>query len=195
MAIRTPSVPAAAAAALAQSTSWSEFRSLRPWTSATSAPVRVTDHVPSHPLYYLSLEQVIGGEGLDRATLIGWRHLVEEDGAMWSLLTESVSGESFRFAWRSPVQGIELGLSSLQYLASLTVSTEDLEFRAVTVPPLMELGFWLINPHRQPSAILPIETCVTGLTIGQARTELEVLVLLYGPARDLMAFTPRAGQQ
>jgi hypothetical protein len=181
-------------AVLEETASWTEYQSMdtfaRALATSPTMPALEVEYVLPHPLYYLSLSHIVATYSLEAATPIGWRRVVQENGAMWGLLAENGPEESFHFAGKAPLQEAERGLSTLEYLANVVRGSDDFELRALSAPPLMNLGVWLLHALQHTSLIIPVETCVRGLLIGQVHTEREFLDLMIVPAHELLAFAP-----
>jgi|ERR1017187_849567 hypothetical protein len=189
MPIRTQPAPTAAMTSLREAQTWQEAGGVR----AASAPAVLEGEparLPPHPLYYLGASQLVAGS-MQAAVLIGWRHLVEEQGTLWAAVTESVEDRSYRLARKHQLDAVEARFSRMDALDGLVPGRDDYGLRALAAPPLMSLGLWLVEPLQRDNLIIPLHGCVRGLALGEACTEARFLELVQGPARTLMEFVPR----
>jgi hypothetical protein len=157
---------------------------------ARAKPEQLTLAVP-HPVYTLSLQDVIDGRRVREARLVAWRYLVEVDRqgvASAEVIAES-GGRPPRFSQFNEgpfVQSTAAAIDELQRTPEIEKAA--FELRALQIPALYVVALWLVEPSGEQDLIRPLEPAPSYLEPERLYPEADFLEQLREPARTQLAF-------
>jgi hypothetical protein len=157
---------------------------------ARAKPEQLTLAVP-HPVYTLSLQDVIDGRRVREARLVAWRYLVEVDRqgvASAEVIAES-GGRPPRFSQFNEgpfVQSTAAAIDELQRTPEIEKAA--FELRALQIPALYVVALWLVEPSGEQDLIRPLEPAPSYLEPERLDPEADFLEQLREPARTQLAF-------
>jgi hypothetical protein len=155
---------------------------------------RLTLAVP-HPVYTLSLQDLVDGRRLRDARLTAWRYLVEEErrpvASVEVIMAEGRPPTFSQFNEGPFVQSTAAAIDALQDLKELEGTSY--EFRALQVPALYVIAVWLADQSGERDLVRALEPAPDYLRPERLYLEDEFLESLRKPARTQLAFdsTPR----
>jgi len=151
---------------------------------------RLTLAVP-HPVYTLSLQDLVDGRRLRDARLVAWRYLVEADRtpiASAEVVVES-EGKPPRFSQFNEgpfVQSTAAAIDELQRRSEL--QEVPYEFRALQIPALYVVALWLADQGGERDLVRALEPAPEYLETERLYQEGAFLESLREPARTQLAF-------
>ncbi len=151
---------------------------------------RLTLAVP-HPVYTLSLQDLVDGRRLRDARLVAWRYLVEADRtpiASAEVIVEP-EGKPPRFSQFNEgpyVHSTAAAIDELQRRSEL--QEVPYEFRALQIPALYVVALWLVDQSGERDLVRALEPAPEYLATERIYPEGEFLERLIEPARRQLAF-------
>lgn len=150
---------------------------------------RMTSSVP-HPVYHLGLEELVRGGGLDQATLVGWRYLLEAGGRRVLGFAETSPDVGGGVEFRALNTGGfgQATRDAVEAAEQLTfVERDEFEIRLLRVPALSLTALWLASPTAE-DALIPLPPAPRGVTVGAPVRAPDLLALLRPLAVKRAAF-------
>jgi hypothetical protein len=159
---------------------------------------RLTLAVP-HPVYTLSLQDLVEGRGLRDSRLVAWRYLVEADRtpiASAEVVVES-EGQAPKFSQFNEgpfVQSTAAAIDELQRRSEL--QEISYEFRALQIPALYVVALWLADQGGgERDLVRALDPAPGYLDLERLYSEGEFLEQLREPARTQLAFDSSPRQE
>ncbi len=151
---------------------------------------RLTLAVP-HPVYTLSLQDLVDGRRLRDARLVAWRYLVEADRrpiASAEVIVES-EGKPPRFSQFNEGPFVQSTAAAIDELQSRSELQEvSYEFRALQIPALYVVALWLTDQSGERDLVRALEPTPQYLEPERLYPEGEFLEQIRQPARIQLAF-------
>jgi hypothetical protein len=162
---------------------WVNQPSLAPQSSnigisfATDAGVQV--QLP-HPVYNLSLADLVAGKTLTAATLVSWRYLLNDsETTAMAEVSPSAAGQASALTMinRGPfvaslVQAVDAAGANTAF------NTGTYEVAVLSIPALYVMALWLRSATPGGGTLIPLSPAPTQLTAGQSYTEPAFLLAL-----------------
>ena len=150
---------------------------------------RLTLALP-HPVYTLSLQDLVDGKRVRDARLVAWRYLVEADRTpIASAEVVVAEGRSPRFSQFNEgpfVQSTAAAIDELQRRPELDEAAYEL--RALQIPALYVVALWLADQSGERDLVRALEPAPEYLETERIYREGEFLERLTEPARTQLAF-------
>jgi hypothetical protein len=144
-----------------------------------------------HPIYMLTLEDIVQQRSLEVAHPTGWRYLIQEgESAIASaeVLTDA-SGVVQTFSQFNEGPFVGATIRTLLTAEDLPeVEASAYELRLLQIPALYVMVLWLKDTEGDLDLILPMEPMPNELEAGRSYTESEFLAALEGLAQELQRF-------
>jgi hypothetical protein len=142
-----------------------------------------------HPVYNLSLADIVAGKNLSAATLVSWRYLLTD-------ATSSAMAEVASTGANQP-DGITM-INTGPFVASLVSAVDAAEknpaFNAgayeiavLSIPALYVMALWLRSSTPGGGTVIPLAPAPSQLTAGQSYTEAALLAALLPLAKQKTA--------
>lgn len=150
---------------------------------------RVTLAVP-HPVYTLSLQDLVDGRRLRDARLVAWRYLVEADrrpvASAEVVVAEGKPPTFSQFNEGPFVQSTAAAIDELQRRPELEEASYEL--RALQIPALYVVALWLADQTGEQDLVRALEPAPDYLEPERLYPAGEFLETLVEPARAQLAF-------
>jgi hypothetical protein len=150
---------------------------------------RLTLALP-HPVYTLSLQDLVDGRRLRDARLVAWRYLVEADrtpvASAEVLVAEGKPPTFSQFNEGPFVESTAAALDELQRRPELDEASYEL--RALQIPALYVVALWLADQSGERDLVRALEPAPEYLETERIYPEAEFLERLVEPARTQLAF-------
>lgn len=152
------------------------------------------DDLVSHPVYYLPLLAVATGSGLSSAMQVGWRDFSRSTFGHVVAEVDIVSDRVFRLVKRRGLTSSEADQFSRARLESIAVGeAEELEFRVLRFPPIVNFAIWLKGTTRD--ILIPLTSSSLELVVDRTYTAQEFFAAASESIRDLLEFLPERTNQ
>jgi hypothetical protein len=150
---------------------------------------RLTLALP-HPVYTLSLQDLVDGKRIREARLVAWRYLVEADrtpiASAEVIVAESKRPRFSQFNEGPFVQSTAAAIDELQRRPELDEASYEL--RALQIPALYVVALWLADQSGERDLVRALEPAPEYLETERIYPEGEFLERLVEPARTQLAF-------
>lgn len=158
----------------------------------TAAPVSaLVEMPPPHPVYYLSLLAIANGAGLQAAVHIGWRRVAEIGGAIHATHMDVIGDRVFHLAGDHILGEREQRVFDVRRIETvLGADTPPLEYRKLSIPPLIISALWLSSADPTRDLIIPVECTFADLVLEQTYNANQLIGQLRDIATELMETTP-----
>jgi hypothetical protein len=148
-----------------------------------------------HPVYVGTLTDFAEGNGVQAATLTGWRQIIFDAAAPVAALEVSAGKESATYRFSNVNHGpfVESTIRAITNAEGFnSVKNADYEPRILKIPALYTVALWLKREEAGEDILVPIAPTPPPLTEGREYTTEEFNQALQAEARQRLAATDDA---
>jgi hypothetical protein len=137
------------------------------------------------PVYFLGLDDLRAGRGVDAARPIGWRYLVEADNVDQPLaLAETVAQADGTHAFAHLNYGPFVAGTAAALHAAGQLAGVDADIRLLHIPALYFVALWL-HQDGGDAVLIPVAPAPEGIAANRSYSASQLLALLTARARQL----------
>lgn len=165
--------------------------------SLSQTQPRLLNLTAPHPVYTLTLEDIVQQRPLEVVRPVGWRYLIQQENTAIAsaevLMNTNGSVQAFSQFNEGPYVGATV--NTIVVAEGLSqVAAGSYELRALRIPALYVMALWLKDTTSDQNLILPMPPVPSALEADRTYTEVEFMTALEGIAQQQQQFdnSPRS---
>lgn len=169
------------------------FEELRAYmTDAHPDPTDHSPHIP-HKVYTLDLDDLLAGNGLEAAYVVGWRYLFRGEDHQHRVVEVSVdeASDSHAFNYINTGSHVDSFIALVDHIDEhSTVQENEYEINLLRVPSCYVLAVWFTGVGHDHNFLIPLKPVHSNFEAGRHYEANEFMKLLQTTARAMAANPP-----